>query len=157
MDPCGIGINDLDAVPHVAVNDPVVHYVSYLCKLDPVVNSPCIVEITYNGTYGKAVINKDSDGICKVILFLRIISADPSQCGKKQRCLEHIHGRVDLFYLELVFCAVLVLNDLDNVAVLASNDPSVTCRIVSLCSDKDGCAVGRCRFKCIQSLLDGIC
>ena len=91
VDPCSIGINDLDTVLHVAVEDPVVHDVSYLGELLSVVNSPCVIEIADNRANRVAVTDKDSDGICKVIFLLGVVRADPAQSRDKERCLENIH------------------------------------------------------------------
>ena len=80
VDPRSVRVNDLDAVSHVAVKDPVIHDVSYLGELDPVIDTPGIVKIAYNGAYGVAVADKDSDRICEIVLLLRVVSADPAQC-----------------------------------------------------------------------------
>ena len=49
-----------------------------------------------------------------------------------------------------------MFDDLDDVAVFASYDPSVTCRIVSDRGDKNCGAVAVNRFKCLESLGYGI-
>ena len=78
MDPCCGGVNDGDTCLHVSFKDPAVHDLLNLCKLDPVVDSACIVKVAYNCADCISVTDEDTDGICKVVFLLRVVCADPS-------------------------------------------------------------------------------
>ena len=157
MDPRGSGIDYRNTVSHVSFDYPAVHYRLDLRKLDPVVYSARIVKVADNGADLVAVFDEDADRIGKVVFLLSIICADPSQCGKQERRFENVHRRVDLLNLELFFGAVLMLNDLDDVSVCASNDPSVTGGIISLSGNENCGTVTVNSFKCVQSLCNGLC